>query len=92
LPKDKIIEIALNELKDIFPRSEQTKLKHALVIKEKRATFSATNRVEPFRPESETAIQNFYLAGDWTNTGLPATIEGAISSGFKCAELIKNAG
>lgn len=89
LSKDKIIEIALNELKDIFPRSEQTKLKHALVIKEKRATFSATNRVEPLRPGPETLIENFYLAGDWTNTGLPATIEGAISSGFKCAELIK---
>ncbi len=92
LSKEKIIEIAKNELQEIFPSTKQIKVRHSLVIKERRATFSATNRVEQFRPGPETHIDNFFLAGDWTNTGLPATIEGAISSGFKCAELIKNAG
>ena len=60
---------------------------HEVVIREKRATFSCTPAVEKLRPNHQTSISNLFLAGDWTNTGLPATIEGAIISGEKCAEL-----
>ena len=90
-PKEKLILVALHELKDVFPAARQAKLIHSVVIKERRATFSATNEIEPFRPAPETQVRNFYLAGDWTNTGLPATIEGAVLSGFRAAELVKNA-
>lgn len=89
--KEKLIQVALHELKEVFPEGSQAKLIHSVVIKEKRATFSATNEIEPYRPSPETPVRNFYLAGDWTNTGLPATIEGAVMSGFKAAELVKNA-
>jgi squalene-associated FAD-dependent desaturase len=90
-PKEKLIPVALQELREVFPEARQAKLIHSVVIKEKRATFSATNDVEPYRPSPETPVRNFYLAGDWTNTGLPATIEGAVMSGFKAAELVKKA-
>ncbi len=58
------------------------------VIKEKRATFAATPLQEKRRPESRTTLANLALAGDWINTGLPATIEGAIRSGRTAAGIL----
>ncbi len=55
------------------------------LIREKRATFAATPAAEARRPASATRLKNLHLAGDWTDTGLPATIEGAIRSGFNAA-------
>jgi hypothetical protein len=60
----------------------------ARIIKEKRATFRQTPTESEKRPEAWTALKNLLLAGDWTATGLPATIEGAIRSGNKAAELL----
>jgi len=59
-----------------------------LVIKEKRATFSPTPDIERMRPSAESGLSNFLLAGDWTNTGYPATIEGAVLSGKRAAALV----
>jgi uncharacterized protein with NAD-binding domain and iron-sulfur cluster len=59
---------------------------HSLVIKEKRATFSPKVGLEQFRPQHKTTVQNLFLAGDWTDTKLPATIEGAVQSGYGCAD------
>lgn len=61
------------------------------VIKERRATFAQTPESERQRPGTETHFRNLFLAGDWTNTRLPATIEGAIRSGFAAAEAVKKA-
>lgn len=61
------------------------------VIKEKRATFEATARQERRRPAARTDIANLALAGDWTATGLPATIEGAIRSGRTAAKILLSA-
>jgi hydroxysqualene dehydroxylase len=58
------------------------------IVRERRATFAATPAQDLKRPGAETAWRNLALAGDWTNTGLPATIEGAIRSGNRAAELI----
>jgi squalene-associated FAD-dependent desaturase len=58
------------------------------VVKEKRATFAATAAQEARRPPARTALGNLVLAGDWTATGLPATIEGAIRSGCTAARLL----
>lgn len=57
------------------------------IVKERRATFAATPEQDRKRPPARTAWSNLLLAGDWTATGLPATIEGAIRSGHKAAEL-----
>ncbi len=57
------------------------------IVKEKRATFAATVEQDRKRPEAQAQHKNLFLAGDWTQTGLPATIEGAVRSGFKAAAL-----
>jgi hypothetical protein len=61
------------------------------VVKEKRATFAATAAQDARRPNARTALSNLALAGDWTATGLPATIEGAIRSGRAAAESLLEA-
>jgi squalene-associated FAD-dependent desaturase len=57
------------------------------IVRERRATFAATPEQDARRPKAETAWRNLFLAGDWTDTGLPATIEGAIRSGQRAARL-----
>ncbi len=89
LPKEQIIALALRDLHRVFPASHAAALRRSIVIKEKRATFSATPDAEALRPSAETPLPNFILAGDWTATGLPATIEGAVKSGFAAANLIR---
>lgn len=59
------------------------------IVKEKRATFAATPEQDAMRPPAKTAYQNLFLAGDWTTTGLPATIEGAIRSGEIAASVLQ---
>jgi uncharacterized protein with NAD-binding domain and iron-sulfur cluster len=58
------------------------------IVKEKRATFAATPAQDALRPGQRTAFDNLFLAGDWVQTGLPATIEGALRSGDSAARLV----
>jgi hydroxysqualene dehydroxylase len=58
------------------------------VVKERRATFAATGEQDSRRPDARTGLRNLALAGDWTQTGLPATIEGAIRSGHRATEIL----
>jgi hydroxysqualene dehydroxylase len=60
------------------------------IVRERRATFAATPVQDQKRPGALTAWSNLFLAGDWTNTGLPATIEGAIRSGNRAAERLSH--
>lgn len=59
------------------------------VVRERRATFAATPAQESRRPQAETGLTNVFIAGDWTHTGLPATIEGAVRSGARAAGLAR---
>jgi zeta-carotene desaturase len=86
--KDNIVQLALDDLKRVLPATVDAGLLHSLVIKERRATFSPRPGLEPSRPDTRTKLDNFFLAGDWTNTGLPATIEGAVMSGRKAADAV----
>lgn len=81
LDKDEIIDIAKNELFTCLPELSGIEVVSARVLKEMRATFVPDTESLSLRPDAETGINNLFLAGDWTNTGLPATIEGAVKSG-----------
>ncbi|HSQ76694.1 MAG TPA: hydroxysqualene dehydroxylase HpnE [Bacteroidota bacterium] len=84
--REELVRLAVEDLREVFGRGVGQP-RHALVIREKRATVSLTPDSARRRPGAATAVQNLFLAGDWTNTGLPATIEGAILSGENAAEL-----
>jgi zeta-carotene desaturase len=86
LSRQQIIDLAVAELAEFFPAVRQARLDKAHVVKEARATFSACPGLEEQRPIQHTAIPNFSLAGDWTRTGWPATMEGAVRSGYLAAE------
>jgi squalene-associated FAD-dependent desaturase len=88
LSKDELIALATREMARFFPLARRNKLVHAFVVREHDATLSHTVGVARLRPPQQTEFENFYLAGDWTATGLPATIEGAVWSGQECARLI----
>ncbi|MCI0707182.1 MAG: hydroxysqualene dehydroxylase HpnE [Ignavibacteriae bacterium] len=90
MEKEQLVAMALEDLCSVFPLAASANVLHSLVVKEKRATFSPTPSVEPLRPLTRTALRNLFLTGDWTDTGLPATIEGAILSGRKAAELVSS--
>jgi squalene synthase HpnD len=81
-------ELTLRELGRFLPEAREVKVLHRVVYKARSATFAATPETEPLRPEATTEWSNFWLAGDWTNTGLPATIEGAIVSGARAARAV----
>lgn len=88
LPKEELVALALRDIELIAPGCRDTRLLSSVVIKEKRATISATADADARRPAASTPIVNFFIAGDWTQTGYPATIEGAIRSGESAAELV----
>ena len=91
LSRNDIIEIAIGDLRLFFPRVKEAKLLKAHVVKEQRATFSAAPETEHLRPGTETATRNLFLAGDWTRSGWPATMEGAVRSGYLAAEAVARA-
>jgi zeta-carotene desaturase len=88
MQRQEIIDLALAELKEFFPEARTASLVKATVIKEVRATYSAKPGSDQFRPKTETAWPNLFLAGDYTLTGWPATMEGAVRSGYCAAEAV----
>jgi len=87
-PKTEIIDLALKELREFFPGARSANLLKSTVIKEVHATYSPRPGVDLYRPHSETLWPRVFLAGDWTATGWPATMEGAVRSGYMAAERI----
>jgi squalene-associated FAD-dependent desaturase len=83
---EELIAMALAEMLEALPPVGDAKLVRATVIREPHATFSLAPG-EPGRPSSETGVRGFFLAGDWIDTGLPATIESAVRSGHRAADL-----
>lgn len=85
LSNAELTERALGDLRSTVPRVLDASLVHSLVIRERQATFSLAPG-EPERPDTKTVIRGLFLAGDWIETGLPSTIEGAVISGRRAAE------
>lgn len=84
-----IIEIIKEELYKLLPKLKNNKILHSKIIKEKRATLASNNSNEAIRQNIKSPYSNLILAGDWTNTGLPGTIEGAAKSAFLAIDQIK---
>ncbi|MCU0373146.1 MAG: FAD-dependent oxidoreductase, partial [Ignavibacteria bacterium] len=87
--KDEFTGILISEVKSAFEELKNTEFIKVKYFREKRATFLPDNNTTEYRPDCETKIENYFIAGDWTNTGLPSVIEGAVTSGKKCTELIE---
>lgn len=89
--RQEIVDLCLKEVQHALPRAREAQLLKATVIKEAAATFSPEPGVDRWRPPQETRIARLFLAGDWTRTGWPATMEGAVRSGYLAAEAVLRA-
>ncbi len=86
LDNEQLIEQVKKEISLLFPNWPEAN--DSLIIREKRATFHCTSNINQIRPENKTPLEGLWLAGDYTNTGYPATLEGAVRSGLQCARQI----
>jgi squalene-associated FAD-dependent desaturase len=86
--QEAIVRAVVEELARVLPELQAARLTHARVIKEKQATFAASPGSRRYRLPCRTPIPNLFLAGSWTDTGWPATMEGAVRSGLACAAAI----
>jgi squalene-associated FAD-dependent desaturase len=84
--KQEIVDLAVSELREFFPAARDANLLKSTVIKEVHATYSPRPGIEADRPRPETVWPRVFLAGDWTATGWPATMEGAVRSGYLAAQ------
>jgi zeta-carotene desaturase len=89
--RQEIIDICLREVRQALPRAQQAELLKATVIKEVAATFSPQPGVDRWRPAQGSKVPALFFAGDWTATGWPATMEGAVRSGYLAAEAVLRA-
>ena len=87
-PRQEIIDLCLKEVRHALPAAREANLLKATVIKEAAATFSPQPGIDRWRPMQQTSIGDLFLAGDWTATGWPATMEGAVRSGYLAAEAV----
>jgi zeta-carotene desaturase len=81
-----IVDLALREVREFFPAARAANLVKSTVIKELHATYSPRPGIDAHRPTAATMWPRVFLAGDWTATGWPATMEGAVRSGYLAAE------
>jgi zeta-carotene desaturase len=86
--QQEIIELCRKELAELIPASGAAGLTRSVVIRENSATFSPQPGCDVFRPAQRTPVRNLFIAGDWTQTGWPATMESAVRSGYRAAEEI----
>ena len=89
--RSEIVDLALGEVREFFPAARQANLVKSTVIKELNATYSPRPGIDAHRPTPITSWPNVFLAGDWTATGWPATMEGAVRSGYLAAEALTRA-
>ncbi len=87
-PKKALEDSFVAAMAEAFPRARDAKVKRVLVVKQNRATFRCVAGSERLRPTAKTPVENLFLAGDWTDTGWPSTMEGAVRSGDAAAEAV----
>ena len=88
LPRADIARDIAHEMRVAFPEAREAQLLECAVVKQRNATFRCTPGAQRFRPGPVTASPNLFLAGEWTDTGWPSTMEGAIISGYNAAAAV----
>ena len=86
--RQEIIALCLDELREVLPATREAALVKGTVVKEMCATFSPAPGSDQWRPAQKSPLARLFLAGDWTATGWPSTMEGAVRSGYLAAEAI----
>lgn len=89
VPKEKALAQFEAQVRKLFPAAGDAKLQRGVIVIEKRATFAplpGTDAIRPAQSPPKAGIENLYLAGDYTKTDWPATMEGAVRSGYLAAE------
>ena len=84
--REQVRDLVVEELRDVWPAAREARLLHWRMVTERTAVFSVTPGIDARRPAQQTPVSNLQLAGDWTATGWPATMEGAVRSGYLAAE------
>ena len=90
-PRAEVLGRALAEIREAFPAAREAHLRRSAVLHAPAATFSPAPGCDGCRPLAETPLPGLFLAGDWTRTGWPATMESAVRSGTRAAEAILKA-
>ena len=87
-PREALAERFIEEMARVFPEAEKARVQRAVVVKQRQATFRCLPGVNDLRPASPTPYCNLFLAGEWTNTGWPSTMESAARSGYNAAQAV----
>ena len=87
-PRQEIIDEAMEDLRALLPAVREAELLKAIVVKEGRATFAPRPGCDALRPGPSSPLSNLFVAGDWVQTGWPATMESAVRSGYQGAEAL----
>ena len=86
--RQSVVDQVMSDLKNVFPNAKSAKLLRWQLITEQQAVFSVQPGLNTLRPAQQTPVPNLVLAGDWTQTDWPATMEGAVRSGYLAAEAV----
>ena len=90
-PKEELRTLFAREMARIFPEAGKARIEKCLVVKQPQATFRSVPGVAEHRPPQDTPVRNLFIAGDWTDTGWPSTMEGAVRSGVLAAQKLASA-
>ncbi|HVP63420.1 MAG TPA: hydroxysqualene dehydroxylase HpnE [candidate division Zixibacteria bacterium] len=88
MPRPQVIELAMRELAEFFPSVKEARLLKATIVKEVHATFAPAPGSDPYRLKPGSPWPRVFLSGDWTDTGWPATMEGAVRAGYLSAQAL----
>ena len=87
-PREALAERFINEMARVFTEAKKSRIERAIVVKQRQATFRCLPGANDLRPASPTPYSNLFLAGEWTNTGWPSTMESAARSGYNAAQAV----
>ncbi len=87
-PREELARQFIAEMAEVFPAARDAQVEGVTVVKQREATFRCRPGTNELRPDARTPIPNFFLAGEWTNTGWPSTMESAVRSGHNAAQAI----